>query len=84
MPSAIDDGHGVGVVLEADAGRRDVVGHDQVEALAAQLAGGVGGDVVGLGREPDEDLARALAPAELGQDVDGGLELDAGAARRPS
>src|SRR5213078_1954948 len=63
----------VGVVLEADALGGDVVGHDQVEVLGPQLLLGVGQQGVGLGCEADQDLAGALAPAELGEDVGGGL-----------
>ena len=77
-PAASDDGHLVGVVLEADARRRDVVGHDQVEVLAPELALRVGHDVVGLGREADQHLPGPGAPAQLGQDVGGGLEDDLG------
>ena len=53
--------NGVGVVLEAHAGRGDVVGDDQVEVLGAELGGGVGDEIVGLGGEADEHLPGALA-----------------------
>ena len=66
------------------SGADDVVGHDEVGALALELAGGVGDDVVGLGGEADEHLARALAGAQRGQDVGGGLEHDVGDAVVPS
>src|SRR5437763_351450 len=55
-----EHGDGVGVVLEPDTRGGHVVGHDEVEPFAAQLADGVLPDVLGLGREADEDLARAL------------------------
>ena len=71
-----DQRDGVRVVLEADAGGADVVGDDQVEVLAAQLALGVGDEIVGLGGEPDERLARALGRAEPGEDVGRRLEHD--------
>ena len=46
--------------------------------LAAQLGLGVGDQVVGLGGEADEHLARALGGAEPGEDVGRRLEDDLG------
>ncbi len=81
---AAQDGHGVGVVVEADArcarrrwppsGRRP---WPRAWPRRASM------DAVGLGREPDQDLSRAPAAAELGQDVGGRLEDELGHARRP-
>ena len=68
----------VGVVLEPGAGRRDVVGDDQVEVLAPELALGVLAERLGLGREPDQRLTRALRRSEASQDVGGRLEDDLG------
>src|SRR3954454_1863316 len=59
----------VGVVVEADVGRADVVGDDEVEVLAPQLRLGVGDDIGGFGGEADQQLPRPLAGAQPGEDV---------------
>ena len=71
-----EDRDRVRVVLEADAGGGDVVGHDQVEALAGELGGGVGPQIGRLGGEADEDLPGRLARTEAGEDVGRRLEHD--------
>jgi hypothetical protein len=67
-----NDRHRVGVDVEAGAGRADVVGDDQVEVLLLELLGGVGEQVLALGREADADEVAG----RLGQDVGVGDELD--------
>src|SRR4051794_10214258 len=66
----------VGVVLEADVGRADIVGDDEVEVLAAQLDLGVGQDIGGFGGEADQQLPGPLARAQAGKDVRRRLEDD--------
>ena len=52
---------------------------DQVEALArAACSAALLDEVVGLGREADQHLARALVAPEVDEDVVGGLEHDLG------
>ena len=59
---------------------RDVVGDDEVELLALQLAFGVADHVLGLGREAHHQSAVG-APAQLAEDVDRALELQSQRAR---
>src|SRR3954467_5883118 len=68
----------VGVMLETDVGRADVVGDDEVEVLAPQLRLGVGHDIGGFGGEADQQLPRALARTEPGEDVGRRFEHDLG------
>src|SRR6266700_7789834 len=68
----------VRVDFEARIGGRHVVRHHHVDALAGQLLGGVLLDVLGLGREPDEQLPGLLTLAELGEHVGRWLEHDLG------
>ena len=72
----VEDDGAIRVHLEARVGLRDVVADDEVEALGAQLVGRVLEQVVGLGREPDEHLARGLVAPEVDEEVVGGLEHD--------
>ena len=62
----VEDRDPVGVGPEARSGLGDVVGHEQVDALAAQLVGGPV-ERPGLGREPDEhgagDGRRVASPS---------------------
>ena len=60
--------HDVRVAGKSRAGLRDVVGHDQIEILRAQLAFGVLHHVFGLGRKADQQPI-PLVPSEPGQDV---------------
>ena len=77
-------------VPNPEPGLGHVVGHEEVDALSAELPGGpLQG--AGLGREADEDRARvqrlpgrvaeavepASDPADLGQEIRGRLELEA-------
>src|SRR5439155_24012087 len=75
-PGGIDDDDPVGVVLEAGLGRCDIVRHDQVETLPAQLGSRVVCDGGGLGREADQRLTRALGATQAGEDVRRRLEHD--------
>ena len=69
----------VGVDLEAGVGRAHVVGDDEVDPLGRELGRPRSrARSLGLGREPDHDLARPLGAAERGEDVGGGLEHDLG------
>ena len=84
-PVGAEDHDAVGVGAEARAGLGDVVGDEEVGALAAELVGGAV-ERAGLRREPDDDRARvqrraARAP-DLREDVLGGLELER-SGRRP-
>ena len=66
----------IGVDVEAGAGRGDVVGDDEIDALGDELAARGGLRVAGLRREADEHGMRPVAaPApELGEDVRRPLE----------
>ncbi len=65
-------------MLETGAWRRHVVGDDQVEPLAPELALGVRPERLGLGCKADQGLAGALRGAEAGEDVRRRLEEDLG------
>jgi hypothetical protein len=80
---AVDD-HGVGVVFEPDTGCRHVVGDDQVGVLAVELVAGVGRRSSVSAAKPTSTWPSGLRAAELGEDVDGGLEDDLGGRRPPS
>src|SRR5439155_7521613 len=54
---ATEDSHFVAIRLETAAFQRNVVGHDQIELLALQLAAGVLEQLLALGREPDTNQA---------------------------
>ena len=54
-PFSMENRNDIGVVIEARAGSRDVVGHDQIRGLLRQLAPGVFGHLLGFGREADEN-----------------------------
>jgi hypothetical protein len=73
-----EQGNRVGVVLEAGGRSTDVVGDNQVEFLALELATGVGLELIGLGGEADQGLTDRLAGTQPGEYVGGGLEHDLG------
>src|SRR4051812_46872676 len=73
-----DDRDLVGGDVEAGVGARDVVEHDGVEALLAQLSPRLAQRIAPvLGGEADQGLAVAPAVRQAGQHVGRGLELDA-------
>src|SRR5690348_10357432 len=63
-----------------EPGRRtaDRVRDEQVDALVGELGPPRGFDVVGLGREPDDDLSGPARGGDLAQDVGGRLEDELG------
>src|SRR4051794_37917995 len=70
------DGHLVLDAFEADVLPADVVDHDRVEALAAQLVPAVLDRAFAvLGGEADDRLPSAAGARERGDDVVGALEL---------
>ena len=74
-PPAADDRDRVRVVLEADAGRRHVVGHDEVEALAARACRRRWPRTSSVSAaKPTRTWPGRLPRAEAGEDVGGGLE----------
>src|SRR3954454_15516070 len=76
-PVGGDQGHLVLGRVEGDPLGADVVEDDEVEPLAPELAAGELEPLgAGLGGEPDERLAGPAAPAQGGQHVLGGLELE--------
>ena len=75
----VEDDRPVGVDLEAGVGLGDVVADDEVErACARSFSAACSTQVVGLGREADEHLARRLVAPEVDEEVVGGLEHDLG------
>src|SRR4029079_3529463 len=68
-PAALQQRHLVGVVLEADVRRADVVGDDESAVLAPQLRLGVGHDIARLRGETDQQLPGTLVGTESGEDV---------------
>ena len=65
---AIDQEHLVVVRVEADAGPAHVIGDQEVDALGVELGARVGGDIVRLRGEADDERARTDR-SHLGQDV---------------
>ena len=71
-----DQVHGVAFAAEGAGGRRHVVGHDPVAALAAALVDGVGDQVLGLGGEAhDQRGTPGAGLRQGGQDVRVGRKL---------
>ena len=79
----VEQADDVRVGAEAGAGRRHVVGDDQVEALARSLRRASATTSLRLGGEADEQAA-ALARPRAREDVRVALELERERRRRPS
>src|SRR5689334_15200145 len=69
----VEQNRPVRVDLESGVGRADIVRDHEVDVLRGELRGRVLAQVLGLGREADDDLIGAPGLAERGEDVDGGL-----------
>ena len=64
-----DEAHLVAVDVEADVGARDVVGDDQVAALARELAPRAFASRSSVSAAKPTTMRRPLSPTDLGEDV---------------
>src|SRR5581483_9867712 len=71
-----DEGRGVAVGVEADAGLRDVIEHDGIGTFGEHFfASGVDAGV-GFGGEGDDKGAGTMRVGDLAEDVSSGLEVE--------